>query len=290
MNPFQDKDYIQKPDTIDILVCEKPNLHHVFEDAPRSPTIDITPCYFNPTELLSQPPSPTTMLSDTLTTFLTPCSSAKSTKHVLLSRLAQSTVGSNIHTEFRKYALGKPHLQDGYKNDTFASCKKPSHSYAARFQDGLRRIFSQCSTDKITEARWHAYQKQIMVGCCNKIPYEHKSQQQPRLHRLFVFDQTGVREHRLRWRRPSLLSHDRICEVATEGSEWKTVLENDDQAMDGLIRIGTLAIHNESDSDSGQPQVLQADLLLPHYTLLHLMKDVAERAISITNNEDSNQY
>ncbi|KAI9488642.1 hypothetical protein BDB00DRAFT_772080 [Zychaea mexicana] len=208
--------------------------------------------------------------------------------------------GSNnnmLMYELRKHALGKPHMHDiyPYGSKTVAFRKVQPHSYSWGFQNILYRAAadgkeSNAEEDaKLAETRRRAFQKDIIIECGTE---QQELVNKTKSHLMFSYE-TIYQGFWLRWRRPSLLSHDMTCEVApyegplpAEGQprrrrNWKLLAEFDSHRMGYLIHLGRLAIDQTAVALFEDPELIEAHLLISCCTLVDLMREVVEKAVGL---------
>ncbi|KAG2223768.1 hypothetical protein INT45_003492 [Circinella minor] len=196
--------------------------------------------------------------------------------------------------ELRKHALNKPQMHDiyPYGSKTVAYRKVQPHSYSWGFQNILYRGAekekeSDEGESKVAETRRRAFEKDIVIECGkeqNEIINKTKS------HLMFVYE-TTYEGYWIRWRRPSLLSHNMTCEIApieeipADGQRrrrnWKLMAEFDSHRMGYLIHLGKLAIDQTAVELFDDTELIEAHLLISCCTLVDLMREVVEKAVGI---------
>ncbi|KAI8142803.1 hypothetical protein BJV82DRAFT_614354 [Fennellomyces sp. T-0311] len=188
--------------------------------------------------------------------------------------------------EIRKHALGKPHMHDIYMygSKTLAYRKDQPHSYSWGFQNILYRGEDD---DKVAETRRRAFQKDVIIEVGGQ---EQEMVNKSKSHLMFVYE-TTFDGFWLRWRRPSLLSHDMTCEVApveeppADGQRrrrnWKLLAEFDSHRMGYLIHLGRLAINQTAVALFESPDQIEAHLLISCCTLVDLLREVVEKAVGL---------
>ncbi|KAI9253912.1 hypothetical protein BDA99DRAFT_562860 [Phascolomyces articulosus] len=194
--------------------------------------------------------------------------------------------------EIRKHALNKPHLHDiyTYGSKTLAYRKVQPHSYSWGFQNilyrGAKREGEEEQT-KVAETRRKAFQKDLVIECGNE---QHEMVNRTKSHLMFVYE-TIYEGYWMRWRRPSLLSHNMTCEFApyeeppADGQRrrrnWKLLAEFDSHRMGYLIHLGKLAIDQTAVEVFDDAELIEAHLLVSCCTLVDLMREVVEKAVGI---------
>ncbi|ORX49788.1 hypothetical protein DM01DRAFT_1384970 [Hesseltinella vesiculosa] len=108
---------------------------------------------------------------------------------------------------------------------------------------------------------------------------------------LFVYC-TTFEKYTIRWRRPSLLSHDIYCLMRpaemTKGG-WQLVAEFDSHGMGYLINVGQLTMNKEVLEQVDRPDQLEAHLLVTCCTLVDLMREVVQKAVGLSNGGVANR-
>lgn len=187
--------------------------------------------------------------------------------------------------DFSKKSLTKPQIheiKDQSKNVVYR--KEQEHSYSWGFQNVLYK-----DDTKVAQAYRKAFHKDIIVECSND------TQQTPlvnrtKSHLLFVYE-TQFDGLWIRWKRPSLLSHDLTCEVAAieetqPGEErrrrhWKLLAEFDSHRMGYLIQLGRLVIDRTGLELFENTEALTMHLVITCSTLVDLMREVVEKAVGL---------
>lgn len=185
--------------------------------------------------------------------------------------------------EIRKQSLGQPHLHEIYLDGTKTFRKEQPHSYSWGFHNLLYRM-----TDGellVAEARRRAFQKEIFIKSTGE--EEHELVNRAGSHLFFVYE-TECQGYRLRWKRPSLLSHDMTCEIIImlpDDEKKKIILaEFDSHSMGYLIQLGHLTIDKTAlEQLFEDPQMAEAKLLITCCTLIDLMREVVEKAVGLGN-------
>ncbi|CAO3591149.1 unnamed protein product [Absidia cylindrospora] len=130
---------------------------------------------------------------------------------------------------------------------------------------------------------------------------------------LFVYTTLFANGFYLRWKRPSLVSHDLICEIrrvdsdddddnddksiSTDGcggsmkkfrkkkdkKKWQLLAEFDSHGMGYLIHIGQLVVDKRSLALVDRPEHLEAHLLITCCTLVDFMRELVQKAVGLSN-------
>ncbi|KAI7862131.1 hypothetical protein BDF14DRAFT_1974921 [Spinellus fusiger] len=247
-------------------------------------------------------PEPTTTTTSNLTA-TTVTNSGSSTHQLLLNKLKQKTQQDMLMYDIRKRSLLKPHQHDIYQSGTktLVYYKTQSHSYSWGFQNTLYRTQDHTTSQqlhqkgdcKMAEARRRAFQKEMTVeygytGTETSQPpptlISHELSNKTNSHLLFVYE-TEFSTYRLRWRRPSLLSHDMVCEILlTLSTQWRTIAAFNSHGMGYFLQVGQLSVDPQAlELVDPQDHPMEADLLITCCTLIDLMREVVEKAIGLGN-------
>ncbi|ORZ23470.1 hypothetical protein BCR42DRAFT_404853 [Absidia repens] len=130
---------------------------------------------------------------------------------------------------------------------------------------------------------------------------------------LFVYTTLFANGFYLRWKRPSLVSHDLICEIRRVDSDddndnnddkntgtdncgsmrksrkkkdkkkWQLLAEFDSHGMGYLIHIGQLVVDKRSLALVDRPEHLEAHLLITCCTLVDFMRELVQKAVGLSN-------
>ncbi|KAI9469651.1 MAG: hypothetical protein EXX96DRAFT_586971 [Benjaminiella poitrasii] len=213
--------------------------------------------------------STTTIISVTTTAVSTSSSSstfaASSSQH--LSTLLHHSLSPDIlRYDIRKSSLSKPHEHDVYLDNDLIYRKRQTHAYSWGFQNILynngyvklaeskRRAFSKDIT-----IEWYSNQKEITSDntavMLTSSPLYHKE--------TYVYE-TQYGDSRLRWKRPSVLSHDWICQMEHDG-KWRQIAVFDSHRLGHVMLLGDLTIDKRFVNEC-----LEALLILTCCTLIDL--------------------
>ncbi|CAO3644798.1 unnamed protein product [Cunninghamella echinulata] len=121
-------------------------------------------------------------------------------------------------------------------------------------------------------------------------------------HLLFIYTTQYDTQYCLRWKRPSLVSHDMTCEIRKLEQEddsledevkkkkkdkkkknWQLLAEFDSHGMGYLIHIGRLTIDKRGLSLVERPDHLESHLLITCCTLVDLMREVVQKAVGLSS-------
>ncbi|KAI9305822.1 hypothetical protein BJ944DRAFT_264564 [Cunninghamella echinulata] len=121
-------------------------------------------------------------------------------------------------------------------------------------------------------------------------------------HLLFIYTTQYDTQYCLRWKRPSLVSHDMTCEIRKLEQEddpledevkkkkkdkkkknWQLLAEFDSHGMGYLIHIGRLTIDKRGLGLVERPDHLESHLLITCCTLVDLMREVVQKAVGLSS-------
>lgn len=210
--------------------------------------------------------------------------------YALSSRI--NTINSTVLL-INKHSFLQPQHHDIYLDSTKKICyrKIQPHSYHWGFQNTLYRIPLDKQLEKgtvVAETKRQAYQNQMVLVWGNSLG-ENKSKMDTSEFKnmttttlLFVYEME-YKSRRLRWARPSLLSHNLICELI-DGPRTM-VAEFDSHGMGYLVHVGKLKMHNSVMAEVAGDDIsdLEGLLVISCCTLIDLMREVVEKAVGISN-------
>ncbi|KAI9312202.1 hypothetical protein BX666DRAFT_1866550 [Dichotomocladium elegans] len=196
--------------------------------------------------------------------------------------------------DLRKRSITKPQQVDIYLHSTKALVyrKEQSHSYSWGFQNLLykQRVGGAEEKDentKVAESRRKAFQKDIVVECGGA---EYQLMHRNKTHVLFVYE-TKCEGLWVRWKRPSLLSHDMVCELAPPVQQipgekhkrrnWKLLAYFDSKRMGYFVDIGKLHIDHIALQLFEDQASMEAHMVVTCCTLIDLMREVVEKAVGL---------
>ncbi|KAG2179944.1 hypothetical protein INT43_003731 [Umbelopsis isabellina] len=209
------------------------------------------------------------------------------------------TLNSTV-LQINKHSFLKPQNHDVYLDGTkkIRYRKIQSHSYHWGFQNVLFSIPLEKQKDKgtaVAETKRQAYQNQIEMLWGKSIgETKPKSDQSEFVNMttttlMFIY-QFQYNSKTIRWTRPTILSHNLICELIEEPevshNNRKLVAEFDSYGMGYLVNVGKLKMNNSVMAEITQNsnlQDLEALLVISCCTLVDLMREVVEKAIGISN-------
>ncbi|KAG0165154.1 hypothetical protein DFQ28_009203 [Apophysomyces sp. BC1034] len=260
-------------------------------DAEKSPTLTSTllsrassttqTTYAEDTTPVHIPLSPSTSMASTSSS-----SNSGSFKLLLMNSLKKRPKEDMNIFEIRKLSLTKPHLHDIYYGGTkkLAYSKDQLHSYSWGFQNVLYRISDAGHRSKVAEARRRAFQKEITLEWGDYLTDDINSgglENKTKSHLTFLYE-TQFDQCRLRWKRPSLLSHDMVCELR-DHKQQRIVAEFDSHGKGYLIQLGRLVIDRQALNEAEHPDQMEAHLVVTCCTLVDLMREVVEKAVGLGN-------
>ncbi|KAJ2963104.1 hypothetical protein NQZ79_g1824 [Umbelopsis isabellina] len=207
---------------------------------------------------------------------------------------------NNTVLQINKHSFLKPQNHDIYLDGTkkIRYRKIQAHSYHWGFQNVLFSIPPEKQLDKgiaVAETKRQAYQNQIEMLWGNSIGETKPKSDQSEFENMttttlmFIY-QFKYNSKIIRWTRPSLLSHNLVCELIEEPeishNKRKLVAEFDSYGMGYLVNVGKLKMNNSMMAEITQHsnvQDLEALLVISCCTLVDLMREVVEKAIGISN-------
>ncbi|KAI8330970.1 hypothetical protein BC941DRAFT_496536 [Chlamydoabsidia padenii] len=217
------------------------------------------------------------------------CSSTN-TKHTsFLSFHRQQRMGDDIiKYDLCKPSLSQPQHHDIYQSDTkqLAFKKRQTHSYSWGFCNLLYRVMDNDQGIQVAEARRKAFQKHITVEWGDDDDDNERDHEllvntnHTRL--LFVFKTRFGNDYTIRWKRPSLASHDLVCDIRRWG-QWQRLAEFDSHLMGYLVHVGQLTVDKQILSWVDYPDHLEAHLLITCSTLVDLMRELVQKAIGLSH-------
>jgi hypothetical protein len=243
--------------------------------------------------ILSSPPAATTLESneEPATGFM------QLAKQYTSSSMKSSTVRIDTvdSTEFqiKKHSFLKPQHHEIFlgEGETKKICyrKIQPHSYDWGFQNTLYRIPLNKRAERgtaVAETKRHAYQNQMVIAWGEAIgnskakDYSTEFKNMTVTPLLFVYEME-YKNRRLRWTRPSLLTHNMICEVI-DGPR-QVIASFDSHGMGYLMNIGKLKLHNATMAAVAGDSIdeLEALLIISCCTLIDLLREVVEKAVGI---------
>ncbi|KAF7720795.1 hypothetical protein EC973_006071 [Apophysomyces ossiformis] len=236
---------------------------------------DTTPAHIPPMTTISPTTSSTSNGSN-----------SGSFKLLLMNTLKKRPVEDMNIFDIRKVSLTKPHLHDVYYSGTkkLAYRKDQLHSYSWGFQNVLYRIAEGGHRSKVAEVRRRAFQKEITIEWGDYATEELMNgvlDNKTKSHLLFVYE-TEFDQCRLQWKRPSLLSHDMVCELR-DHKQQRIVAEFDSHGKGYLIQLGRLVIDRHALNEADHPDQMEAHLVITCCTLIDLMREVVEKAVGLGN-------
>ncbi|KAI8096792.1 uncharacterized protein BX664DRAFT_291930 [Halteromyces radiatus] len=231
--------------------------------------------------------------------------SSTSCKQMLLDSLKRRPSSDVVKFDLRKQSLVQPHHHDIYLGGTkqLVYRKRQPHSYSWGFQNILYLVTDDDNFNKktkygikVAEARRRAFQKQITVEWgLNEDDDKQQRQDDERqgtrsnqlinsnnTRLLFIYTTYFESDFCIRWRRPSLVSHDMICEIRLK-KKWQLLAEFDSHGMGYLIHLGQLMIDRRGLSLVNNPDHLECHLLITCCTLVDLMREVVQKAMGLSN-------
>ncbi|KAL0098244.1 hypothetical protein J3Q64DRAFT_1717373 [Phycomyces blakesleeanus] len=201
--------------------------------------------------------------------------------------------------DMRKHSLVRPHLHDIYNHYTkrLVYLKVQQYSYAWGFENILYRASDKkapSEATKIVEARRRAHQKEITLEWGDYSEGNEASLKSDGLENktksnfLFVYE-TRYEGNRVRWKRPSLISHDMVCDIRPlyldseedEGRGWRRVAEFKSHGMGYFIQLGRLLVDRKIVAAVDGSELFEALLILTCSTLVDLMREVVEKAVGL---------
>jgi hypothetical protein len=202
--------------------------------------------------------------------------------------------------QINKRSFLKPQNHDIYLDGTkkIRYRKIQAHSYHWGFQNVLYSIPLERQLDKgteVAETKRQAYQNQMMILWGDSIGEskpisDHSEFKNMTITTLMFIYQFEYNSKTIRWTRPSLLSHNLICELIekpeTSHNKRKVLAEFDSYGMGYLVNVGKLKLNNSmmaEISQSSNMNELEALLVITCCTLVDLMREVVEKAIGISN-------
>lgn len=250
-------------------------------------------------DILSSSPAATTFESenDLVSGFIVPekqnAFSPSASPKPLHARTSRIDTLNNTVLLINKHSFLKPQhhdiLLEGTKKIRYR--KIQPHSYHWGFQNTLYRIPLDKQSEKgiaVAETKRQAYQNQMVLAWGDSIG-ESKSKldisefKNMTTTTLFFVYEMEYKSRRLRWARPSLLTHNLICELI-DGPRT-LIAEFDSHGMGYLVHVGKLKIHNAIMAEVAGDSVddLEALLVISCCTLIDLMREVVEKAVGISN-------
>ncbi|KAI9021025.1 hypothetical protein CLU79DRAFT_754767 [Phycomyces nitens] len=201
--------------------------------------------------------------------------------------------------DMRKHSLVRPHLHDIYNHLTkrLVYLKIQQYSYAWGFENVLYRAVDKnapSEATKVVEARRRANQKEITLEWGDYSEGNEASlksdglESKTKSNFLFVYE-TRYEGNRIRWKRPSLVSHDMVCDIRPlyqgneddEGRGWRRVAEFDSHGMGYFIQLGRLLVDRKIVAAVDRSELFEALLILTCSTLVDLMREVVEKAVGL---------
>ncbi|KAI9022261.1 hypothetical protein CLU79DRAFT_751873, partial [Phycomyces nitens] len=260
---------------------------------------------------LPEPGSPSTSTNSASS------STSLGAKQMLLDKLRRKTKQDMLVFDIKKQSLLNASEHEIYQagSTKLAYRKVQPHSYSWGFQNSLFRAPGHNSgygeptekESKVAEARRRAFQKEITVEYGDYHTDEdsihgpdtlisHDLINKTNSHLLFVYE-TEFSSYCLRWRRPSILSHDMFCEILLtrksrglgsfigkeDKPEWRAIAAFKSRIMGYLLQVGQLSIDRQALAMVDRPDHMEADLLITCCTLIDLMREVVEKAVGLGN-------
>ncbi|KAI9286262.1 hypothetical protein BC943DRAFT_321582 [Umbelopsis sp. AD052] len=202
------------------------------------------------------------------------------------------TVDSTIF-QIKKHSLLKPQHHEIFlgEGDTKKLCyrKIQPHSYNWGFQNTLYRIPLDKKLERgtaVAETKRQAYQNQMVIAWgegmgdskAKNNSTEFKNMTATPL--LFIYEME-YKSRRLRWVRPTVLTHNMSCEVI-DGPR-QVIASFDSHGMGYFTNIGKLKLHNATMAEIAGDSIeeLEALLVISCCTLVDLLREVVEKAVGI---------
>ncbi|SAM01973.1 hypothetical protein [Absidia glauca] len=234
-------------------------------------------------------------ISSSSTSFSSECSSSSSTStstskrssflHLRRRGKRRQMGDDRITYSLRKPSFSRPQHHDIYHGDTLAFRKRQTHSYSWGFCNILYRMVDEHQAVQVAEVRRKAFQKDITVQWGNEEDeHQHRLLNTNHTRLLFVYKTRIGNDYTIRWKRPSLASHDMICDIQRHNDgQWHRLAEFDSHLMGYLVHVGQLAIDKQVLATMDNPDQLEAHLLATCSTLVDLMREVVQNAIGLSH-------
>ncbi|KAH8556847.1 hypothetical protein BGW37DRAFT_474445, partial [Umbelopsis sp. PMI_123] len=201
-----------------------------------------------------------------------------------------NTVESTVF-QINKSSFLKPQHHDIYIGETKKLCYKKiqPHSYDWGFQNTLYRMPLDKGSKKgtvVALTKRHAYQNQMILEWGEAVNNSNSEKDKTEFKNmtvtplLFVYE-LEYKSRRLRWARPSLISHNLVCEVVD--GQRMIVASFDSHSMGFLVNIGKLKLHNSVMTEIAGDSIdeLEAVLVISCCTLIDLLREVVEKAVGL---------
>jgi hypothetical protein len=241
--------------------------------------------------LLSSPPAATTLESnEEPATGIMQLAKQYTESSMKSSTVRMDTIDSTVLV-IKKHSFLKPQHHEIFlgEGETKQICyrKIQPHSYNWGFQNTLYRIPLGKKMERgtaVAETKRAAYQNQMVIAWDEAIGDSKAKDKCTEFKNvtvtplLFVYEME-YKTRRLRWTRPSLLTHNMACEVI-DGPK-KLIASFDSHGMGYLTNIGKLKLHNATMADVGgdSTEELEALLVISCCTLIDLLREVVEKAV-----------
>ncbi|KAI8578844.1 hypothetical protein K450DRAFT_244792 [Umbelopsis ramanniana AG] len=243
--------------------------------------------------ILSSPPAATTLESneEPATGFMQ--MAKQYTSISMKSSTARTNTVDSTEFQIKKHSFLKPQHHEIFlgEGDTKKLCyrKIQPHSYNWGFQNTLYRIPLGKALERgtaVAETKRQAYQNQMVIAWGEAIGNSKAKDNSTEFKNmtvtplLFVYEME-YKTRRLRWARPSLLTHNMICEVIDKPRQ--VIASFDSHGMGYFTNIGKLKLHNATMADVGGDSIdeLEALLVISCCTLVDLLREVVEKAVGI---------
>lgn len=231
--------------------------------------------------------SRTSFSSESSSSSSTYTSSSKHTSFLHLRRRGKRRqIGDDrITYDIRKPSFSRPQHHDIYHGDTLVFQKRQTHSYSWGFCNILYRMMDEHQAVQVAEVRRRAFQKDIIVQWGDEEDeHQHRLLNTNHTRLLFVYKTRMGNDYTIRWKRPSLASHDMICDIQRHNDgQWHRLAEFDSHLMGYLVHVGQLAIDRQVLATIDSPVPLEAHLLATCSTLVDLMREVVQKAVGLSH-------